>query len=257
MILAVLPGIAVSSNGDNNIMADSVIKSCEINGPDCQETNDLRTYAGMIVCGNCYAIEMGLLKQNNTPQAQTERVEISNNKMAIAIEASRAVDNAIQVRTDLFNAATTSIIELKAQIDANPEITNKPYALAEELTRRFEHHKQVVFELSEQIVAAGNNQKAIQVYLNQLANSLRAEEREKLKIADINYKPNPVKPVKTKAVKTTGTSKKLDKSELKKYAAELGVSEFTLQMLCVSKGISPEMAANQLRKSINEAKSET
>ena len=237
-------------------MADSVIKSCEIGGPDCQETNDLRTYGGMIVCGNCYAIEMGLLKTNATPEAQAERVEISNNKMAIALEASRAVDNAIQVRTDLFNAATTSIIELKATIDADDTIPNKPYALAEELTKRFEHHKQVVFELSEQIVAAGNSQKAIQIYLNQLANSLRAEEREKLKIADINYKPNPVKPVKTKAIKTTGSTKKLDKTELRKYAAELGVSEFTLQMLCVSKGISPETAANQLRKSINEAKSE-
>lgn len=239
-------------------MADSVIKSCEINGPDCQETNDLRTYAGMIVCGNCYAIEMGLLKQNNAPAAQQVRVEESTNRTLenIALQKSREVDNAIQVRTDLFNAATTSIVELKATIDANAEITNKPYALAEELTKRFEHYKQVVFELSEQIVAAGNNQKAIQVYLNQLANQLRAEEREKLKIADINYKPNPVKPVKTKSVKTTGTSKKLDKAELKKYAAELGVSEFTLQMLCVSKGITPEMAANQLRKSINEAKSE-
>jgi len=237
-------------------MSESVIKSCEIGGPDCQETNDLRTYGGMIVCGNCYAIEMGLLKTNATPAAQQERIEVSNNKMAIALEASRAVDNAIQVRTDLFNAATTSIIELKAQIDGNADITNKPYALAEELTKRFEHHKQVVFELSEQIVAAGNSQKAIQIYLNQLANSLRAEEREKLKIADINYKPNPVKPVKTKAIKTTGSTKKLDKTELRKYAAELGVSEFTLQMLCVSKGISPETAANQLRKSINEAKSE-
>ena len=237
-------------------MADSVIKSCEIGGPDCQETNDLRTYGGMIVCGNCYAIEMGLLKTNATPAAQQERIEVSNNKMAIALEASRAVDNAIQVRTDLFNAATTSIIELKATIDSDESIANKPYALAEELTKRFEHHKQVVFELSEQIVAAGNSQKAIQIYLNQLANSLRAEEREKLKIADINYKPNPVKPVKTKAIKTTGSTKKLDKVELRKYAAELGVSEFTLQMLCVSKGISPETAANQLRKSINEAKSE-
>ena len=237
-------------------MTDSVIKSCEIAGPDCLTTIDLRTYAGMIVCGNCYAIEMGLLKTNATPEKQQERVEISNNKMAIALEVSRAVDNAIQVRTDLFNAATTSIIELKAQIDGNADITNKPYALAEELTKRFEHHKQVVFELSEQIVAAGNSQKAIQIYLNQLANQLRAEEREKLKIADINYKPNPVKPVKTKSVKTTGTSKKLDKAELKKYATELGVSEFTLQMVCVSQGISPEMAANKLRKSINEAKSE-
>jgi DNA integrity scanning protein DisA with diadenylate cyclase activity len=118
--------------------------------------------------------------------------------------------------------------------------------------KRFTHFKSVVFELNQQIVEAGNKQKAIQVYLNQLSNSLRQDEREKLRIADISYKPTSIKSVTPKSIKTVTTSKKIDKVELRKYAAELGVSEFTLQMIVVQKGISVATAANLIRNSIKE-----
>ena len=118
------------------------------------------------------------------------------------------------------------------------------------------HFQKVIFDANQAVIDATNNQKAIQVYLNNLANTLRAEEREKLKIQDINYQPTKVKPIKTVKPVTTRKPVKLDKAELNKYAMELGVSLFTLQMVCVSQGITPEQAANKLRKSINEAKSE-
>ena len=214
-------------------------------------------YGNMWFCDECWTKEQEVTKTHMSEEQQNKRVEAYRNSVEEkTIKISRETDNSIQVRTDLFNAATVAIVDLKKAIDENPSVTNKPYALAEELMNRFSHYKQVVFELNEKIIEAGNNQKAIQIYLNQLANSLRQEEREKLKIQDINYKPQPIKPTKPTGIKTTGTKKKLDKTELRKYAAELQVSEFTLQMLCVSQGITPEMAANKLRKSINEAKSE-
>jgi hypothetical protein len=221
--------------------------TCEVCGA---EENVTLMYGNMTMCGNCAEKEKKAYAENMSPEKQQERVDA----MHLAQARAREIDNSITVRTDLFNAATVSIVELKQMIDSNESITNKPYALAEELTNRFNHYKQVVFEMNEKIVEAGNQQKAIQVYLNQLANSLRQEEREKLKIADINYKPPTVKPVKPAAIKTA--SKKLDKAELRKYATELGIPEFTLQMLVVSKGITVEQAANMLRKSIAEAKSE-
>lgn len=226
------------------------IGTCEV----CPKTDVEITlhYGNMWFCDECWEKDQKLSAEHYTPEKQQERVDTMN----AALAAARAVDNAIQVRTDLFNAATVAIVELKKVIDEDTNITNKPYALAEELKRRFEHYKEVIFSANETIVEAGNQQKAIQTYLNQLANTLRAEEREKLKIADINYKPGTVKPAKPAAIKTRSASKKLDKAELKKYALELGVAEFTLQMLCVAKGITPEQAANQLRKSINEARSE-
>jgi hypothetical protein len=171
----------------------------------------------------------------------------------IAIEAAKLIDNSISVRTDIFNAATIAIIEIKNTIDADANIVNKPYALAETLKNRFNHFKSVIFEHTEAIVTAGNEQKAIQVYLNNLANSLRAEEREKLKISDINYQPSKPKVVTPRAI-STKSSKKIDKKEVERYARELGISAYMVQMVCVSKGLSPEQAANVIRKSIEAAK---
>jgi len=220
--------------------------------PNIVAERAIKVFGGnMKMCASCHAKELVAQKDLQDPVKQQERVDA----MHQALDKARAIDNAVQVRTDLFNSATVAIIDLKKIIDGNPEVENKNFTLASELMLRFEHFKEVVFEANETIVNATNNQKAIQVYLNQLANSLRAEEREKLKIQDINYKPKEVKPVKPKAIKTAKA--KLDKVELRKYAAELGVSEFTLQMLVVSKGLTVEQAANILRKSVKEAISES
>ena len=232
------------------------IRTCELNADGCLQTENLRSWAGMVVCELCYQKEQDAQKELRASAEQ--RVTAANdrtNVLANALKNAQTLDASINVRTELFNAATESIVNLKAAIDADDTITNKPFALASTLTDRFEHFKKVVFDLSEQIVQANNEQKAIQVYLNNLANQLRAEEREKLKIADINYKPATVKPIKPAAIRTA--KKKLDKAELRKYASELGISEFTLQMMVVSQGLTVEEAANKLRKSINEAKSET
>jgi len=238
---------------------DTTINTPDVKTAECEccpnvvPEKDITVYMAMRMCPECLGKEKAL--QDNLKATAEDRVADSNNRMNQAISAARAVDDSITVRTDLFNAATVSIVELKAAIDHDGNIENKNYALAEELTRRFSHFKDVIFEANAQIVEATNNQKAIQVYLNQLANSLRTEEREKLKIADINYQPKSVKVVKPAAIKTA--KKKLDKVELRKYASELGIPEFTLQMLVVSKGITVEQAANMLRKSIKEAKSES
>lgn len=217
-------------------------------------------YGNMWFCDECWTKEQAFTKDHMSAENQQKRVDEANAKQIalheVAVQTSRAVDSSIQVRTDLFNAATESIVNLKKEIDANESITNKPYALASELMTRFEHFKSVVFEMQQKIVEAGNEQKAIQVYLNQLANQLRAEEREKLKINDISYQPTKVKPVKPAAIKTTGTKKstKLDKAELNKYAAELGVAAFTLQMVVVSRGITIKEAADMLKASLAAAK---
>jgi len=225
----------------------------------CQACNnvgpvDLK-YGNFLMCKSCQEKELKAEQERMKPENQQARVEAMNASMNARIRESQAIDSSIQVRGDLFNAATVAIVDLKKAIDDDSQITNKPYALAETLMQRFQHFKNVVFEANEKIIDATNNQKAIQVYLNNLANQLRVEEREKLKLADINYKPGNIKPVKPNVIKTSA-AKKLDKAELKKYAAELGIAEFTLQMLVVSKGITVEQAANLLRKSINEAKSE-
>ncbi len=210
-------------------------------------------YGNMWFCDGCWGKEELSTKTNQSPEKQQERVDAL--QLNNAIKQSRQIDESVQIHTDLFNAETMAIVELKKAIDSDESIVNKPFALAEEILKRFQRDKELIFNANQAISEAGNRQKAAQVYLNQLANQLRSEEREKLRLADISYKPSPPKLDKPKAIKTA--AKKIDKVELRKYAAELSVSEFTLQMLVVSKGISVEAAANMLRRSIKEAQSES
>lgn len=223
----------------------------------CPSVGKVHIYATMLMCDTCIAREK---EHEAKSEERLTLFQIRENALNRALAEARLIDNGIQVKTDLFNAATTSIVDLKKVIDEDQSITNKPYALASELMKRFTHYKQAVFELNQQVIEAGNQQKAIQVYLNQLANQLRQEEREKLKIADISYKPGAIKPEKPKAIRV---SKKIDKTELRKFANQLSVDlgvnipEYHLQMLVVQKGISVEQAADILRRSINEAKSES
>jgi hypothetical protein len=207
-------------------------------------------YANMYQCGECWAKDSA----HQSPEAQQARVDALRVSQQVIKEA-QAIDSGIQVRSDLFNAATTAILTICTAVDNDESITNKPYAKAEILKARFEHYKSVVFDLNEKLVEAGNNQKAIQVYLNNLANTLRAEEREKLQIADINYKPNPVKTPTVRTIKTVGsTQKKATKGDIKKAAQELGIAEFTLASFVLQSGGNLELAVNKIKASIAAAK---
>jgi len=257
-------------------MAHYTNKPCDVCDDKIKATQI--QYGNMYYCDECWAREQESVKAH-TPvvdEEQRKRNELadrinramiegqlkygSNNAAAIPInqvlrDASIA-DHNIQVRTDLFNAATKSINELKEAIDKDENITNKPYALAETLKTRFEHFKTVIFDLNQKVIEAGNEQRAIQTYLNTMSNQLRAEEREKLKISDINYKPTPPKAIKVKTIgtSTTGRKPKVDKNAVRNAAKELGVSEFMVQMLVVSKGLSVEQAKETIKKSIEAAK---
>lgn len=235
-------------------LAQSKIGNCEV----CEKTDVEITchYGNMWFCDDCWQLEVEATKVNTSTQAQQARVDESRELQNSVIEAAKAIDSSIQIRTDLFNAATTSIIELKKAIDEDANIANKPYALAEALTKRFEHFKQIVFNLNEQLIDAGNNQKAIQIYLNNMANQLRAEEREKLKIADLNYQPKPVKQPTVRKVGTPSTTKKvkIDKAEVAKVVKELGISEFMVHQICLTRQCSVAEAAVIIKKSIEAAK---
>jgi hypothetical protein len=188
-----------------------------------------------LVCPDCKAKE--LLSESQAPA-----------QVKTSVQMAREIDANVRVRTDVFNAATVSIVELKKTIDDDASIENKPYALASALMGRFEHFKKVIFDANETIVSANNNQRAIQVYLNQLSNTLRKEEREKLKIEDINYKPTVVKPATVKTPKVAAPKKpKFDKAELKKWAAATGMPEFIIQSTAVARNITIEAAAKMVK----------
>jgi len=220
----------------------------------CPAYDHLVTFKTLKMCPDCYEKEKSLTAELEKPENVAERIRVANE----AVEKARAIDNSVETRSDIFNAATVAIVELKAAIEANPEIENKQFALAEELKRRFEHHKSVIFEANQKIIESTNNQKAIQTYLNTLANQLRAEERQKLQLQDLNYKPNPVKTPTPKKTTTTGTRGKsaAKTTEIRKVAAELGVSEFMIATVCIQRGVDPITAGQIVKKSIEDMKAQ-
>ena len=224
----------------------AVCEACPNIGP-CELYPDVN---GMLLCAVCIEREE---TKRNSPEAGDKRVAdlrsandlpwIVNNSKLIA---AQAIDFSIQVSEQIFTAETVSINELKNTINADETIVNKQFALAELVKTRYIHFQTVIFELDEQKIAASTKQRAVQQYLNQLASTLRTEEREKLKLSDINYKPTEVKVSKPKAPSV----KKFDKAELVKYANEAGIPMAALQMLCVAKGLTPQQAAEAFKKSM-------
>lgn len=216
-------------------------------------------YGNMKFCDSCWLREQELTKQNEASAEVRVAEVIEREQKTIEINSvlrqSREIDNRIEVRTDLFNAATVAIIDLKKAIDSDENIVNKPYTLAQELLTRFEHFKKVIFDADKVKVEAANQQKAIQIYLNQMANTLRAEEREKLRIADINYKPSAIKPI-VKEIKTRQTNKRtrIDKAELKKAANEIGISEFVIQAMVVQQGLELSEVIKKIKENMAAAK---
>lgn len=220
-------------------------EACEYIGP-C----DL--FMATLMCPNC--IDKEKLAQVEIDRTANERVaKLESDRIdKVKLEQAHEIDASVKIRTDLFNASTVSIVELKKTIDEDSTIENKQFKLAEELDKRFHHLRTVLFNMDEERLKLASEQRAIQVYLNTLAGQLRQDERDKLKLQDITYQPKTVIIKKPKAP----SKKKIDKVELRKYAAELGVSEFTLQMVVVSKGLTVAEAAEQIKASLDAGRSQ-
>lgn len=209
----------------------------------CPNVGDMQMYPdvnGMLLCNDCIAREESI---RLSPESQQARVTSLNDVIK--------TDQSIKLRSDIFNAETVSIVAIKDIIDKDESIVNKHFKLAEVITTRLNLFKKAIFEKSEELVELNNKQQAIQSYLNDLANKLRIDEREKIKLQDIEYKPISTKVTKPR---TSVTPKKFDKSEIRKYAVLANVPESVLQMVCIAKNMTPEQAMNSLKKAVESIK---
>lgn len=199
---------------------------CEI----CGKEASCRIVKTFLMCQECAIKEMELVEKGR--------------QESLTLFKTEPIDSQIAIQTDIFNAKIQSIAELKVVIDSNPLIPaeQKDFTFAKECKERFIHIQTVIFKLEDEKSKLATEQRAFQVTLNNLANKLRAEEREKLQIADINYKPQAVLTTKPKVIKT----KKFDKAEISAMAKKYNLPEAALQMVVVAKGLAVEDAAKLL-----------
>lgn len=237
-----------------------------LHGPDaiceaCPNVGELHVFGKdgrvMALCQSCRDAEEQILLKDytppdvNSPEAN-KRVE-EHNALHDVLKKAKEIDTSIRFTADMFNAKTIAIVDIKKAIDDDPTIENKNYKLAEFLKERIEHFNGVIFDTRRVLTDAFAEQKAAQIYMNELANRLRAEEREKLKIADITYDAKAPKTVKPKTIKVSNTSD--EKEKIKKLCKELGIQEYTFTLVKLAKKWTVEETGNHFRRMINEGKS--
>lgn len=221
-------------------MANKMIGECDA----CPKTNvELKQHGSMVLCDTCYAAEVAVV-------AETKRINA-------VIEQSRHTDQNITIKADIWNAATTDFMTLKAAIDNDESIPadQKDFKLVQECETRIKHLNQVIF--SEE-AALNEKKSARHSWITQTTTfigKLRADEREKYKKFDISYTPASALPKAvtgtTRTRKTSDPAKKISDAkkiswkpvDLYKAAQKYGVDAVLVQMTATARNITPEEAA--------------
>lgn len=188
--------VVAESNEPEQAEPTKQAKVCEA----CEnEVEKLTTYKTMQFCDTCLAKEKDAEKV--LAEQAEDRVRESREIVVRELTLRKlSPDEVIQSRPDYFNAEAQSHIDLMKEIEADATIDNKYYAIAQRMKIRLEHLQSKLMEVREHELRLASEERAVHVTLNHLANKLREEEKERLKLQDINYKPSQVvvKPKKEK-----------------------------------------------------------
>lgn len=229
------------SHCNRGLMAHTDMASCEA----CPNIGPCDIWADMLLCVSCHAKEVAITNEYQSVEKQAERLEVYQNGVEIkrneTIINSRIVLDNIHTPGDLMVADTVSIKEIKESIASDDSIPTdqKLFVECSTLDYHIKRLKQVIFEKNKETMTLHMNQRDIQTYLNTQTNKLREEEREKLKLVNIEYNPGVSKP---KPKSEASKKKAFDKAELVHYANELNVPMSALQMICVKKNYTPAQA---------------
>lgn len=200
---------------------------------DCCTTTDVmltqsKFDAGMMQCAECAAKEARTITAQQT------------------IDTARKIDASIELKADIFNAATVSFVELEAAVmnDDSIPADQKNYKVAELAAERIEKLNPVIFEAEQAVIKLKNERYMWLENTQKTVAKLRVDQQAKFKLHNINYKPEaPSKKVKT--VTPAGPSRKVtfDKAAVYAAAKKYGVPAAQVQSIIVSKGLSAEGAA--------------
>lgn len=184
--------------------------------------------------------------------------ELNENKGSQAelfLSKAASLDARIKISTDIFNAETISIAEIKKVIDEDDSIPagQKHFKLAQAIETRYRVLSKAVNEKTDEIIELETKMRSLQLYFNTLGKDLREHERAQLRLKDLQYKPKePVKVLKPKKEKLA--VKTVDINEVRKWAEHYKVMPNIVQIFCIQRRIEPEEAAKLVAETMNAAK---
>lgn len=223
------------------------IGDCEI-GRFCNNATNVevtKEHGNILMCAVC--------------KAEEERIEAQNTAAKAFVEHFKQVDASINTKQDVFNAKTKAAIEAYDAIKRNSEIpeSEKEESFTKVCEERFKHFKSVVFDIQNTLKDAQNEMTMWQTQGQMSAGKLRADAREKYKLFDLHYHPEPVKKIKPVKTPTPKVSGKEQTKLAREAAAKYGLDYILVHMAATSQNITPEAAAKQLAEARDRMKSLT
>jgi len=197
----------------------------------------------MLLCNDCR-------KKQLDAKAEAARVPVAVESL---IQKSQKQDASIQVKADIFNAATVSFIELRASIENDAAIApeNKDFEFAKLVAERIKKFNEVIFADEAALNEKKNERHAWHTQMREFANKLREDQRAKLKQFDITYTPST--PVAARSVRTSkpvgpgkGKKKNFTITELKAAAGKYNLPYAQVQSIVISRNMTPTDAAEHL-----------
>jgi len=196
-------------------------------------------------CIKCYQAELAAIESSKTV-----------NKV---IETSFKQDKAIQLKADIFNAATMSFGELYTAIqhDENIPAEKKNEVLVNLVKDRIAGFTDVIFNLNEQKIAKENEREGWRKATVDFISKLRAEEREKYSKFNITYAPPAVtkKAIKGKTPPSVQSNKApkvvIKMQDLKIAAIKYDVAMSTLKSMCELRNMDVDTAGKLLSSAFN------
>lgn len=211
------------------------VGTCE----SCPNENVRLVLCGTIwQCDTCRANDIAVALEHQTPEKQEQRLQDYH------LEQIKKENAALRIQTDIFNAKMQSIHDVQKAIEADPNVENKNYMVAQVIAERYKHLNGLIHDVDVQKTEYETEQRALQTFYNDLSKKLRTEEREKIKLQDITYKPIETVAKKKKEDKP----KKWDKTGVAAAALKYKVPEQLIQMTCSANDITVEAAVMKLKE---------
>lgn len=242
-------------------------EQCHSDNAQCESCNNVGKcdlLGTILMCQACLRKEYELAVKNAKEHSESWEKDKINTAITNPIGSilhSIKTDQSIQVSSDYFNAEVTSLSELKLALENSVDASQIDFELAKLIQQRFNHFKQVLFDISDASRNLQSRQRAQYQALNDLASKLSAAQREELKLKDISYNAAsaPVKSdSKPRGPRLTAEEKmavNLFNARLSKAATKLvedGTCKDLEEGIKIAKnrglGISMDSAREQIRK---------
>jgi hypothetical protein len=200
-----------------------------------------RTHGNILMCQGCIELESETLK--NVAQ---------EHEMNRLLADSKAIDESMTLKQDIFNGKTIAAVELKAAIMADDSILpkDKEYTYALACKERLLHFQKRVFDKKQEVIEEENTARMWQAQAQSAAAEVRDERREQFKNLRSDYQPKVVKEIKPKTIKVPKKSSKLVTEEARQAAAKYSVDSSIVAMMATAKNISPTLAAEMYARQL-------